>query len=151
MQHLTVDNISQIEADYDEEESYSFLQYYQLAKDWYVYDSHELGIETVKHLSNQFLSFHGKIPFPQEKLPSEFLKSYWSSLPIALFKFKLLADQSFYLVKSVKKVDGYIVEGAYWENGFCYIVRDDNKIIQVKLFLDKKTKEEYYYPDKHLI
>lgn len=151
MEALSVENITSFPATYDEEASYGFLQYYQIANDWYIYDSHELGIPTVKFLTDKFAAFHGKIPFVEEKLPSEFLKSFWSALPIAVFKFKFLQDQSFYLVKSAKKVDGYIVQGAYWQNGFFYVVTDKEDIIQVKLFIDQETKDKNYYPDKELI
>lgn len=151
MDNLSVENISSVPATYDEETSYGFLQYYQFANDWYVYDSDELGVFTVKFLADKFAAFHGKIPFIEEKFPSEFVKSFWSALPIAVFKFKFLEDQSFYLIQSVKKVEGYIVQGAYWQNGFFYVVTDKEEIIQVKLFINQETKEKNFYPDKELI
>jgi len=52
-----------------------------------------------------------------------------------------------YLIDSYKDVPGYIVEGVYWVNGFVYLVKDDNSIIQIKLFVDHKTKNIQLYPD----
>jgi hypothetical protein len=53
----------------------------------------------------------------------------------------------FFLNETVQKVPGYIVEGIYWSNGFVCVVRDDQKIVQLKLFISKQTKEIQLYPD----
>jgi hypothetical protein len=126
-----------------EEDSFTFLQYYQTVQDWYIYDSHELGLTAVTSLANNFTSFHRTVPFPKNPLA----KDFWSTIPLGVFRYKMLADGSFYLNETVHKVPGYIVEGIYWSNGFVYVVRDGEKLIQVKLFITKETKEIQLYPD----
>lgn len=138
---VTIEALSQLEASLYEEESYSFLAANCFA-DWFIYSSDELGLENTKALANNFMSLHGNILFPKNELA----ESFWSPVPLGVFRYKMLENGKPYLVDSFKHVDGYIVEGAYWANGFVYLVRDDNKIIQIKLFIDKKTKEIQLYP-----
>ena len=126
-----------------EEDSYTFLQYYEYSQDWYVYDSHQLGLKVVESLANNFASFHGTVPFPKNPLA----KDFWSTIPLGIFRYKMLANGSFYLVETVQKVPGYIVEGIYWSNGFVCVVRDEQQIVQIKLFITKQTKEIQLYPD----
>ena len=126
-----------------EEDSFTFLQYYQFFQDWYIYDSHELGLNVVTSLVNNFTSFHGTVPFPKNPLA----KDFWSTIPLGIFRYKMLDTGSFFLNETVQKVPGYIVEGIYWSNGFVYVVRDDQKIVQLKLFISKETKEIQLYPD----
>jgi hypothetical protein len=138
-----ITKLSLLEPTMFEEDSFSFLQYYQYSQDWYVYDSHELGLNVVQSLANNFTAFHGTVPFPKNPLA----KDFWSTIPLGIFRYKMLADGSCYLTQTVQKVPGYIVEGIYWSNGFVCVVRDDDKLIQVKLFISKQTKEIQLYPD----
>jgi len=57
----------------------------------------------------------------------------------------LLADGSSYIVENSSK-EGYIVEGMYWSNGFFYRVKDKEKTIQLKLFVDSTTRYYHSYP-----
>jgi hypothetical protein len=50
------------------------------------------------------------------------------------------------LLNDYKNTPGYIVEGMYWDNGFFYLVRDQDKIIQSKMFIDLETKQRAAYP-----
>lgn len=134
-----------------EEDSYVFLQEYQITKKWFVYDSKELDISTVKALVDQFVSFHGKIPFSTE-ITQYFSKDqlssrYWSAVPIGTFAYKMISNGYFYLIDSVKEVPGYFVQGAYWDNGFVYMVKDKTEVLQIKLFIDEETKNIHTYPD----
>jgi hypothetical protein len=138
-----IEKIQLLDSTIYEEESYTFLQYYQYAKDWYTYDSNELGISTLKSVANTFTSFHGAVDFPHNDLA----KDFWSSIPLGIFRYKMLSDGSPYLVDSIKHSNGYIVEGVYWNNGFVYLVRDKFELLQIKLFIDQKTKETQRYPD----
>jgi len=134
-----------------EDESYFFLQYYQSSKKWFTYDSKAMDISFVKALADRFVSLHGKIPFATE-VTQHFAKDqlssgYWSVIPLGIFRYKM-SDNGFYiLVDSIKNPLGYLVEGAYWDNGFFYIVKDTENIIQIKLFIDQETKDIYAYPD----
>jgi hypothetical protein len=145
MNAVTVESLSKLEPTLYEEDSFHFQQFYQNKKDWYIYDSHEFGISTVQHISNQFCAFHGKVPFPNENQENE---SFWSTVPLGVFRYKFLADMSFSLAIPANKHVGYIVSGVYWDNGFAYVVTENSVILQVKLFIDKYTKRTRQYPDK---
>lgn len=134
-----------------EEDSYFFLQEYQNVKKWYIYDSKEMDISTIKALVNQFVSFHAKIPFSSD-ITQHFSKDqissrYWSTVPIGTFSYKMTSDGFFYLIDSIKEVPGYLVQGAYWDNGFVYMVKDKTEVLQIKLFIDEETKNIHAYPD----
>jgi hypothetical protein len=144
MNALTVESLFKLEPTLYEEDSYHFQQYYQQEKEWYVYDSHELGINTVQHIANQFCAFHGKVPFPD----NDNADSFWSTVPLGVFKYKLLSDMSCGLTLPANKDLGYIVTGVYWDNGFAYSVMDNNQIVQIKFFIDLYTKRVRQYPDK---
>lgn len=144
MKTVSVETFHDLEPNLYEEDSYYFLEYYQTAKDWYVYDSDVLGISVVQHLTNTFCSFHGKVPFPENVQPES---TYWSSLPLGIFRYKLLSNMSCGIAIPQNKEPGYIVTGVYWDNGFCYAVFDGDKIIQIKLYIDLHTKETRDYPE----
>lgn len=133
-----------------EEDSYYFLAFYQAYKDWLIYDSKEIGISGVKALVDTFVSFHGKIPFPSlisdnfEK--DQIVPKFWSAVPLGIFKYKMIESGTYHLLDSVKPVPGFLVEGAYWDNGFFYIVKNDDNIIEIKLFIDRETKSIHGYP-----
>lgn len=148
-----VDQICDMNPTLYEEDSYDFLAVNQFA-DWYIYDSDQLGLPSVLSLANTFMAFHGKVSFPWFLKNSPSFKQYvedgyWSSIPLGIFRYKMLSDGSPYLLSTVKNIPGYIVEGVYWLNGFVYLVRDEHEIIQLKLFMDKTTKEIQLYPDVH--
>jgi hypothetical protein len=140
---LNVDSISKLDPTLYEEDSYGFLAVNQFSN-WYIYDSDEIGLDTTKALVNNFMAFHGKIYFPKNQ---KIVDSFWSAIPLGIFRYKMLHDGTCDLVNDYRKIPGYIVEGAYWTNGFFYLVRDQDSIIQIKLFLDKDTKEIQLYPD----
>lgn len=145
MDVISLDFFPTMEPSLYEEDSYHFLQYYQTHKDWYVYDSNQLGLNVVKHIANTFCAFHGKVPFPQEVSDTN---TYWSTYPLGVFKFKLLSDMSCGLAIPENKTPGYIVVGTYWDNGFVYCVFDlDENCIQIKLFIDQHTKLTRDYPE----
>ena len=140
-----------IEPSMYEEDSYFFLQQYQYIKQWVIYDSKEMDYSFVKALVDQFTSFHGKIPFAKEVTQhftkDQLVSRYWSAVPLGIFRYKMSSDNKFYLLDSYKENEGYIVEGCYWHNGFVYLVKDKNEIVQLKLFIDQETKQVYGYPD----
>ncbi len=141
---ISVKEFDKIESSMDEEESYHFLRFYQNYKDWIIYDSDSVGLEQTTALIDFFAEFHGKIPFPDTVLEKD---AYWSTTPLGIFKYKMLSDGSYTLIKDYKKTSGYIVQGSYWQNGFFYFVQDDKQIVQLKLFVDQNTFYEKQYPD----
>jgi hypothetical protein len=145
-----LEKISLMEASWYEEDSFQFLAFYQSYKNWFVYDSKEIGISSSKALANNFISFHGKIPFPNfvsESFDKDQISAkFWSAVPLGVFRYKMLETGACYLIDSAKDMLGYIVEGVYWDNGFVYLVRDKSEIIQIKLFIDEETKAIHGYP-----
>lgn len=139
-----VQRIANLQPTLFEEDSYSFLKYYQTSKIWYCYDSDALGLEFVNSMINRFALLDGRIPSFVDS-PSEVFTDYWSSVPLGIFKFKLLSDMKCGLLNYYKKVPAYLVEGMYWHNGFFYLVKDEDKIIQSKLFIDLETKQRAHY------
>ena len=140
---VTVETISNLEANWYEEDSYGFLLENQFG-DWHIYDSDQIGLDAAKALANNFMAFHGTVYFPQK---NELVETFWTPIPLGVFRYKMLSTGLPYLIDSYKDVPGYIVEGVYWVNGFVYLVKDDNSIIQIKLFVDHKTKNIQLYPD----
>lgn len=134
-----------------EDESYFFLQDYQKIKKWFIYDSNKIDISTVKALVDKFVSFHGKIPFSTEVsqhfTKDQLVSRYWSTVPLGTFSYKMLSNGFYHLIDSVKDIPGYLVQGAYWDNGFVYMVKDKLEIIEIKLFIDHETKNIHAYPD----
>lgn len=139
-----IENVSHIDPTLYEEESFEFLSFYQSHKDWIIYDSSVNDFQIVYKLTENFINFHGKIPFPENLNIND---AYWSVYPLGVFKYKMLeTGMPYHIVPKNNKL-GYIVAGMFWTNGFFYIVKDEDKIIQVKLFIDPDTKKQYSYPD----
>jgi hypothetical protein len=139
---ISIESLQSLDSSFFEEDSYEFLIFYQFYKDWIIYDSKELSYDIVLSLANNFMNFHGKIPFPEDVLND----SYWSAVPLNCFRFKLLDNLHCGLVDPVDLEPGYIVEGVSWTNGFVYVVKDKKNIIQIKLFIDSETYTNYTYP-----
>jgi hypothetical protein len=140
--NISIESLQSLDSSFFEEDSYEFLIFYQSYKEWKVYDSNEISNQVVLSLANNFMNFHGKIPFPEDILND----LYWSAVPINAFRYKLLQNLECGLVDPTDSQPGYIVEGVYWTNGFVYVVRDKNNIIQIKLFIDSETYTNYGYP-----
>lgn len=139
---ISIESIQSLESSFYEEDSYQFLIFYQSYKNWKIYDSKEVSYEIVLSLANNFINFHGKIPFPEDVLND----LYWTILPLNTFRYKLLKNFQCGLVDPIDPKPGYIVEGVSWTNGFVYLVKDQKNIIQIKLFIDSETHKNYLYP-----
>jgi hypothetical protein len=142
--NFLLQNISFIDPTLYEEDSFQFLSFYQFYKDWIVYDSLIHQFKDVYSLTENFANFHGKIPFPEN---INIQDSYWSLYPLGIFKYKMLDSGLPYHTMFSNTKPGYIVVGMFWSNGFFYVVKDKEEIIQVKLFIDSQTKENHFYPD----
>lgn len=138
----SIESTSLLTPTFYEEDSFEFLIFYQSYKDWIIYDSEQIGYDVVYSLATNFINFHGKIPFPEDVIED----SYWSVVPLGLFRYKMLQDGSYDIVDPPTDNLGYIVEGMYWFNGFFYLVKDNEKIIQIKLFIDSDTQAFNGYP-----
>lgn len=142
-QNLLIEHIHLVDPTLYEEDSYDFLQFFQFHADWHIYDSLVDDYDLVYKLTENFINFHGKIPFPEDVKVEG---SYWSVYPLGVFKYKMLDDGSCAHLAEYDTRPGYSVEGMYWTNGFFYLVKEQDKIIQIKLFVEKETKSQYAYP-----
>ena len=139
----SVELIDSVRSSFSEEDSYSFLSFYQSYKKWLTYDSFNHNTDYVVSLVNNFINFHGKVDFPEHLKLKD---SYWSVVPLGTFKYKMLADGTPFSIAEGSSFEGYLVSGMYWSNGFFYLVRNDKEIVQIKLFIDEDTKLYYNYP-----
>lgn len=149
----TPKSLRSFDVQWNEEKSYDFLQYFLFHKDWFVYSTNTLSNDVVLQLSDVFSLTHGRIAHPDNQS-----LDFWSVNPINIFRFKMLADGSCdRLHYSIEKYNtpGYIVEGAYWSNGFYYHVVNENidmdnyvnELIQLNLFVDRNTLYSQGYPE----
>lgn len=144
----TLDVIKNKESSFDESDSFYFLKDLQLYKNWYIYSSKDYPLISVKDMANYFCYSHGMISLdPKSDLTDEETNYFWSSVPLGLFRYKMLPDGSYSSVSFLNKNPGYIVEGVYWLNGFVYQVRNNDFVLEVNLYIDDKTKMRYNYPD----
>lgn len=139
---LSLDNFLSNEATFSSESSFYFLKFYQYYYDWSLYDSNVYGLEVVNNLINTFISLHGKINISSKEKST---LSIYSPQPLGLFRYKMDAENSWKDLGYLNKIKGFLVEGAYWNNGFFYRVLDNN-VIESKLFIDDRTLISYSYP-----
>jgi len=130
------------DSNFSAEQSYYFLMFYQKYADWNTYDSNELGFDVVERLATMYLNLHGKINVSSRE---QSVLSIWSADPLGVFRYRM-NDQNFWQeIGYLNKIKGYIVEGAYWNNGFFYRVFDKSAV-QLKLYVDDVTMRGYSYP-----
>jgi hypothetical protein len=55
-------------------------------------------------------------------------------------------DNSWAEISRLDPNPGFLVQGAYWSNGFYYLVSNDDFLLEANLFVDLFTKEQYNYP-----
>ena len=133
--------------------SYFLHQYLNTYRDWCVFSSKLLKKDSVLFLADLFAISHGRIEHPEN---SNF--DIWSISPINIFRYKLLENLGFdnlsYAIDEYN-IPGYIIEGAYWSNGFIYHVRNEefnqtnyvNDVIEINLYIDSKSRKNYDYPE----
>jgi hypothetical protein len=139
-----LDSFFEKESTMDAEFSYTFLRMYQFYLNWNVYDSDKIGLGTTHKLSSLFCSLHGKIAVSSEKKSG--LMS-WSGDPLGFFRYRMDSSNNWLEISYLNKFKGYIVEGGYWSNGLVYRVRENDVVLQMKLFVDDFTVSGYYYPE----
>lgn len=137
-----IETILKNDATFGVESSYYFLMFYQFYYDWNVYSSDDLGIDETAKLLSLYSGFHGKINISSKE---KSVLSIWSADPLGTFRYRM-DDQNFWKeIGFLNKIEGYIVEGAYWNNGFFYRVIDESTV-QLKLYIDDITMIGYSYP-----
>lgn len=136
--------ISNIDATISEESSYYLHTQYENHFPFSVkYDNSKYTMEQILDVINTFCVFHAKV-----KISKDSNQSVPSSIPIEVFRYKLLDDGSWYSVNTApsRHKDGSIVEGALWSNGLFYIKTYQNKIFEAALYIDLHTKDFHRYP-----
>jgi len=103
----------------------------------------DYSLEAILKFATLFSTFHGRVAVSPNQMIA-------SSVPIDVFRYKMLEDGSWYYIKTLptSHKDGYIVEGAIWSNGMYYLVRDQDSpdFIDAYLSIDQYTKGLYGYP-----
>jgi len=141
---------------WNEEKCFNFLSYYISYKDWLCYGTKFHNKQYVLEMTDLYTLTHARIDHP---LKEGF--DFWSTVPINIFRYKMLSSGQWDYVNYPHPDDnemGYIVEGAYWTNGFYYqvLLEDDEqdnyieKIVQLNLFMDKRSHQLYAYPDTYI-
>jgi hypothetical protein len=144
----TLNFISNKQPTFDEEDSFHILKDLQIYDKWICYSSKDYPLKNVEELANTFCFAHGMVSLSKDPQKIEDPANYfWSSVPLGVFRYKMLDDGSWDNVTIFSKKKGYTVEGLYWLNGFCYLVKNDTFLLEVNLFIDKHTKDRYSYPD----
>lgn len=138
-------NLHTHEATLDEESSFLFLQGYFPRKQLnYFYKYPDLELDMVHLLASRFCLIHANIKDLEtgNTLPM--------NTPLNVFRYIMLEDGSWSNYYTLKKKNGYVVEGMYWSNGMVYQVREDNDnkfhIYEITLSIDALTKSIYNYP-----
>ena len=144
------------DVEWNEEKSYFFHCYFSTYKDWIVYSTKMMDKNFVLYNADKFALTNGRIVHPQK---DSF--DFWSVEPVNCFRYKLTKNFYYEVVKypyDKYNVEGLIVEGAYWSNGFIYHVRNEDidkslyadQVLEINLFIDHKSKINYGYPDVEL-
>lgn len=133
----------QEDASFGAESSYYFLMFYQKYYDWNVYSSDVLGVDQVNKLILLYSALHGKVNISSKE---ESVLSIWSAQPLGTFRYRMDDKNYWQEIGYLNKINGYIVEGAYWNNGFFYRVVNKS-VIQSKLYIDDATMIGYSYPE----
>lgn len=143
----TLDVIKDKDSSYDEESSFYILKDLQLHKDWCVYSSKEHPLPIIRDMANFFCYSHGMTILDPSAPITSTDHYFWTSIPLGILRYKMLEDGFFGEVNMFDKRPGYIVECAYWLNGFVYQVRNNDFLLEVNLFIDNDTKLRYNYID----
>jgi len=138
----SLESILNKDANFSAEQSYYFLMFYQMHTNWNIYDSNEIGFEIVNQLATMYCNLHGKINISSKE---KSVLSIWSADPLGVFRYRMDSQNFWQEIGYLNKIKGYIVEGAYWNNGFFYRVMNKS-IVQLKLYIDNVTMRGYSYP-----
>jgi hypothetical protein len=143
----TLNVIKNQDSSYNEESSFYLLKDLQLHKKWFIYSSKSYPIALIQNMANLFCYSHGMALVDPKADINDPKNYFWSSIPLGILRYKMLEDGSFAEVNMFDKRPGYIVESAYWVNGFVYQVRNNDFVLEVNLFIDEETKKRYNYQD----
>jgi len=131
--------ISVMDSSMDEEDSHYFLQVL-LKKYWNSYSSKNISIHEVISAIDSFVMLHAVVD-----LPDKLAMKVWTPKPIGIFRYFMDSSLNWHHVLDLNPFHGYLVQGAYWTNGFYYLVSHQDFLLEANLYLDDRTKEQYNY------
>lgn len=130
---------SVLESSLDEEDSHYFLS--QIQKDpWFSYSSKEIPIEEVVSAIESYILLHASVSLPKSPI-----SKMWTPKPLGVFRYVMDDQGGWHEISEFNPFDGYLVQGAYWSNGFYYLVSYKDFLIEASLFVDIQTREQYNY------
>ena len=130
---------SVFESSLDEEDSHYFLSQIQ-QNNWFSYSSKSLPIEEVTAAIESYVLLHASVA-----LPNNVVTKLWTPKPLGIFRYVMDSFGDWHEISEFKPFDGYLVQGAYWSNGFYYIVSYKDFLLESNLFVDIQTREQYNY------
>ena len=125
----------------DEEDSHYFLQVL-LRKNWNSYSSKNISIDEVSSAIDSFIMLHAAVD-----LFDKLAMKIWTPKPVGVFRYSMDANLHWHYVLELNPFHGYLVQGAYWTNGFYYIVSHEDFLLEANLYIDDRTKEQYNYSE----
>jgi hypothetical protein len=129
---------------FDAESSFYFLRDFTRYSDWNVYSSKNYPVEIINSLVDSFCMSHGQVNIASVSPNSN---SVWSMEPLGIFRYEMDSNNFWKELSYTNNVLGYLVQGAYWNNGFFYQVKDKKNIVETNLFIDDSTRVRYNYPE----
>ena len=147
--------LSKLPSSWNEEKSYFFLEYYLSSQNWCCYSTKSFSNDYVLAVTDLYTMSHARIDHPTKKG-----FDFWSMTPINIFRYKLTASGFYEILQYPHPSDdvpGYIVEGAYWSNGFYYQVMSSSdqsvdylqRVIELNCFIDASTHKRYGYSNDY--
>lgn len=128
-----------LESSMDEEDSHFFLQSL-INKNWNCYSSRDISIEQVTSAIESFVLLHALVD-----LPDKLDLTFWTPKPVGVLKYVMDEQLGWHHILELNPFHGYLVQGAYWSNGFYYIVSYNDFLLEANLYVDDRTKEQYNY------
>jgi hypothetical protein len=128
-----------LEPSMDEEDSHFFL-YNLIRKNWNSYSSEDISIEQVTSAIESFILLHARVD-----LPDKLGMTFWTPKPVGVFRYVMDANFGWHPILELNPFDGYLVQGAYWSNGFYYIVSYQDFLLEANIHVDDRTKQQYNY------
>jgi hypothetical protein len=125
---------------FDEQDSYVFLAAMQ-KEPWQLYSSKNYPLDVIVELIDNYIRLQASVDLSHMGMPK-----FWSPDPVGSFRYVMDKDESFLPYFSYKPVEGFLVQGSYWSNGFYYLVSNQDFLLEANLFIDLQTKLDYNYP-----
>jgi len=142
---ITLQDLPNVDSSLDEQDSHYFLSNYQILNPMhYRYSTQKNEFKLMHMMIDAFSKSLGKIKSEDSSL--------YSPTPLGTLRYLMLQDGSWSYYDTVKRKEGFVVEGAYWNNGLFYHVRTDQQnysVLEMVLIIDTLTKTMNRFPDTY--